>query len=166
MCSHSNTGPLQRWVAISWCYLMLQVLPETFVVKDKADPTKITNTQRIDGALPTIKKADDRSSLCFWVFHMFWFLHVILFAAGVWVVFWFRSWRRVPSPLCWHLTLADLMEASWLVWSCFSMPMDSYGWLRSQFGNMLVVLVYMSILIWLSYIHLHSINVGISFWQL
>ena len=25
-------------------------------VKDKADPTKITNTQRIDGALPTIKK--------------------------------------------------------------------------------------------------------------
>jgi len=36
---------------------MLQVLPETFVVKDKADPTKITNTQRIDGALPTIKKA-------------------------------------------------------------------------------------------------------------
>ena len=25
-------------------------------VQDKADPTKITNTQRIDGALPTIKK--------------------------------------------------------------------------------------------------------------
>lgn len=25
------------------------------VPQDKADPTKITNTQRIDGALPTIK---------------------------------------------------------------------------------------------------------------
>ena len=30
--------------------------PDT-LVQDKADPTKITNTQRIDGALPTIKKA-------------------------------------------------------------------------------------------------------------
>ena len=27
------------------------------MTQDKADPTKITNTQRIDGALPTIKKA-------------------------------------------------------------------------------------------------------------
>ena len=31
--------------------------------KDKADPTKITNTQRIDGALPTIKKAGLDDSL-------------------------------------------------------------------------------------------------------
>ena len=30
--------------------------------QDKADPTKITNTQRIDGALPTIKKARQHSS--------------------------------------------------------------------------------------------------------
>ena len=31
--------------------------PSSLWEQDKADPTKITNTQRIDGALPTIKKA-------------------------------------------------------------------------------------------------------------
>ena len=81
----------------------------SFARKDKADPTKITNTQRIDSALPTIKKAG------WWKFGSL--LHFILFMARVWVVFGFRSWRRVPSPLCWHPTLAGLMEASWLVWS-------------------------------------------------
>ena len=146
-----------------WCY---KSSPKPSSWRTRPIPPRSPTLSELTVLCPPSRRPDDRSSLCFWVFHMFWFLHVILFAAGVWVVFWFRSWRRVPSPLCWHLTLADLMEASWLVWSCFSMPMDSYGWLRSQFGNMLVVLVYMSILIWLSYIHLHSINVGISFWQL
>jgi len=32
------------------------------VPQDKADPTKITNTQRIDGALPTIKYALERGA--------------------------------------------------------------------------------------------------------
>eukprot|EP00913_Durusdinium_trenchii_P033708 g31556.t1 len=32
------------------------------VPQDKADPTKITNTQRIDGALPTIKKVLEKGA--------------------------------------------------------------------------------------------------------
>ena len=83
-----------------------QWAPLSFVRKDKADHTKITDTRRIDDALPTIKKAN----VLILTLH---FVHGS--SLGCLVVFWFRSWRRVPSPLCWHPTLRNLLEESWLV---------------------------------------------------
>ncbi len=53
---HGTT--VEPFVCISWnIEIKARAALLSFARKHKADPTKITNTQQIDGALPTIKKA-------------------------------------------------------------------------------------------------------------
>ena len=77
--------------------------------KDKADPSKITNTQRIDGALPTIKKARHvPRSTRYCHSNGFQNVSMVLKKTNKSLA---RSWTRAPRQLCWHPTWADPMAA-------------------------------------------------------